>query len=309
MELREVFGRTLVALADEDPRVMVLDADLHTSTRTDLFKQTFPARFVQAGIAEQNMFGLAAGMAAAGMIPFPTTFAVFATKRANDQVSVSIAYPRLNVKIPGVYAGISTGKAGATHQSVDDLAIMRAMPNMRVLDPADATELAAAMRAMLVYEGPVYFRVIRPEMPDLFDDSYRFTWEPVQIRSGRDLTLCGTGMMSHRCLEAAGILATQGIEAAVVHVPCLKPLSSELLIRLARETGALVTAENHSIIGGLAGAVAEVLAEEAPTPIRRVGVRDCFVETGSDADIYRKYGLTTADIVQAAKEVLAKKSM
>lgn len=306
-EMRDIFGETLVELGKNDSRIIVLDADLNTSTRTDIFKEALPGQFIQLGIAEQNMFGWAAGLATFGFVPFPTTFAVFATKRACDQVSISIAYPKLNVKIPGCYCGISTGKSGATHQSVEDLAIMRSMPNMRVLDAADGIELKQMMKAMVEYEGPVYFRVLRPAVPDIFGQDYKFNWKPVLLREGKDVAIIATGFMTHRSLWAADILAREGIKAAVLHVPCLKPLDPELVVKVAEQCRAVVTAENHSIIGGLGGAIAELLAEEFPVPVKRVGVRDYFVETGEDDDILRKYGMLEDDIVNAAREILQKK--
>lgn len=306
-EMRDIFGETLIELGRQDNRIIALDADLNTSTKIDGFKQALPSQFIQMGIAEQNMFGWAAGLAASGLIPFPTTFAVFASKRACDQVSISIAYPRLNVKIPGCYCGISTGKSGATHQSVEDIAIMRSMPNMRVLDAADAIELKQMMKAMVEYDGPVYFRVLRPAVPDVFDENYRFDWKPVLIRDGHDVAIITTGYMTGVGLNAAAELEKEGLRAAVVHVPCLKPLDTELLVSIARKCGSVVTAENHSIIGGLGGAVSELLSEECPVPIKRVGVRDEFVETGEDEDILEKYGLTVKDVQKAVREVLEMK--
>ena len=300
MEMREVFTRTLIEEAHKNEKIVVLDADLNTSTRTDIFKETFPTRFIQCGIAEQNMFGWASGLATLGYIPFPSTFAAFTVTRAADQINISIAYPRLNVKIAGSYCGISTGKAGATHQTIQDMAIMRSMPNMRVLDAADREELGQMIRAMLEYDGPVYFRVLRPEVPQVFDTDYHFNWKPILLKEGKDITLIGTGLMTHRCLEAAKELTNMGIDAAVLHVPCLKPLDGVLLLKLAALTGIVITAENHSIIGGLGSAVAEILSEKIPVMVKRVGVNDMYVETGDDNDIYEKYGLTVKDIVHTA---------
>lgn len=308
-EMREVFGKMLVELGRENPDIFVLDADLNTSTKTVYFADTFPKRFIQCGVAEQNMMGMAAGLATMGCIPFPTTFAVFATKRACDQVSISIAYPRLNVKIPGAYPGLPTGKAGATHQSVQDLAIMRAMPNMRVVDPGDNEELRQVMRAAVEYVGPVYFRVTRPAVPELpWPQSYRFQWgKAVTLREGTDIALLGTGFMTARCLGAAIALAEKGISARVDHHPCLKPFDRQAVTDAARRCGAIVTAENHSIIGGLGSAVAEALAELHPVPVRRIGIQDQFVETGGVADLFAKYQTRVEDIVHAAEEVLRMK--
>jgi transketolase len=308
-EMREVFGQMLLDLGRENPDIFVLDADLNTSTRTVGFAEAFPKRFIQCGIAEQNMMGIAAGLAAAGCIPFPTTFAVFATKRACDQISISIAYPRLNVKIPGSYPGLPTGKAGATHQSVQDLAIMRAMPNMRVVDPGDNEELRQVMRAGVEYVGPVYFRVTRPAVPDLpWPAGYSFQWgRAVTLQEGMDVALLGTGFMTARCLEAAQVLAERGVSARVDHHPCLKPFDREAVADAARQCRAIVTAENHSIIGGLGSAVAEAVTELHPVPMQRIGVRDQFVETGEVADLFAKYQTRVEDIVGAAEEVLERR--
>jgi transketolase len=308
-EMREVFGQMLLDLGRENPDIFVLDADLNTSTRTVGFAEAFPKRFIQCGIAEQNMMGIAAGLAAAGCIPFPTTFAVFATKRACDQISISIAYPRLNVKIPGSYPGLPTGKAGATHQSVQDLAIMRAMPNMRVVDPGDNEELRQVMRAAVEYVGPVYFRVTRPAVPDLpWPAGYSFQWgRAVTLQEGMDVALLGTGFMTARCLEAAQVLAERGVSARVDHHPCLKPFDREAVADAARQCRAIVTAENHSIIGGLGSAVAEAVTELHPVPMQRIGVRDQFVETGEVADLFAKYQTRVEDIVGAAEEVLERR--
>ncbi len=307
-EMREAFGETLVELGRENPDIFVLDADLNTSTKTDLFLAEFPRRFIQCGIAEQNMFGIAAGLAASGAIPFPSTFAVFASKRACDQVSISIAYPRLNVKIPGCYPGLPTSKAGASHQSVEDLAIMRAMPNMRVLDPGDNNELRQVMRAAVAYDGPVYFRVTRPAVPDITPPDYRFQWgKALNLRPGSDVTLIGTGFMTFFCLQAADLLAGDGIAARVDHHPCLKPIDREAILDAAARTGAIVTAENHGITGGLGSAVAEVLVEGAPVPMARVGVRDTFVECGEVPDLFVKYHVRPEDIAEAAHQVIGKR--
>jgi len=218
-EIREIFGETLVELGKKNNRIIVLDADLNTSTRTDIFKLALPSQFIQLGIAEQNMFGWAAGLATYGFIPFPSSFAAFSTRRVYDQIYVSIAYPNLNVKIPGSYCGISTGKAGATHQTIEDLAIMRVMPNFRVLDAADGNELKQMMKAMVEYVGPVYFRVLRPAVPEIFSADYKFNWRPVLLKEGQDVAIITTGYMTHKSIEAAEILSKEGINPSVVHVP------------------------------------------------------------------------------------------
>ena len=306
-EIRDIFGKKLAKLAAKNNRVIVLDADLNTSTKIDIFKHAFPARFIQVGIAEQNMFGMAAGIASCGLIPFPTTFAVFASKRACDQISISIAYPMLNVKIPGCYAGVFTGKSGATHQSVEDLAIMRSMPNMRVLDAADGNELEQIMDAIVEYVGPVYFRVLKSAVTPVFDKDYKFNWKPVLLKDGNDVAIVTTGIMTSIGVHAVKELGKQKINAALLHVPCLKPLDPELLIKIASKCGAVVTAENHSIIGGLGGAISEILSENFPVPVKRVGVEDFFVETGEDEDIKEKYGLTVENIKKSAMSLINKK--
>jgi len=309
-QMREVFGEMLVGLGQENRDVFVLDADLCTSTMAHLFRDAFPRRFLQCGIAEQNMFGVAAGLAAAGAIPFPVTFAVFATKRACDQVSISIAYPKLNVKIPGSYPGLPTGKAGATHQSVEDLAIMRAMPHMMVVDPGDNEELRQVMSASIEYSGPVYFRVTRASTADIpWPKGYRFQWgKAITLREGSDVTLIGTGFMTGLCLLAADALVEKGVSARVDHHPCLKPLDRQAVEEAARVTGAIVTVENHSVLGGLGGAVAEVQTELCPVPQRRVGIRDRFVETGEIPELFDRYRMRVVDIIRAAEDVLRVKN-
>jgi transketolase len=311
IEMRQAFGEMLVELGRENQDIFALDADLNTSTRTDLFLNEFPKRFIQCGIAEQNMFGIAAGLAMSGCIPFPTTFAVFASKRACDQVSISIAYPKANVKIPGCYPGLPTGKSGATHQSIEDLAIMRAMPNFLVVDPGDNQELRQVMRAAVEHDGPVYFRVTRPAVPDLpFPKDYRFQWgKAVTLKEGKDVALLCTGFLTSTCLEAAKMLEVKGISARVDHHPCLKPLDAASVMDAAG-CGVIVTAENHSIIGGLGSAVAEVLAEQyhQPVSMARIGVRDKFVETGEIPDLLAKYETRAEDIVKKVQELLKVKT-
>jgi transketolase len=305
-EMREVFGKTLVALGHEFPNVVVLDADLHTSSKALYFKQAFPIRFIQCGIAEQNMFGIAAGLATQGFIPFPSTFAVFATKRALDQVSISIAYPQLNVKIPGSYVGIPTSRAGASHNAITDVANMRAMPNVRVADPGDNNELRAVMRAAVLTEGPIYFRITRYTLPVLFGEGHAFAWGVGQrLQEGSDVTLIGTGMMTGLCQRAAEILEGDGIHAEVLHCGSIKPLDGDLIASSARKTGAVVTAENASIIGGLGSAVAEVLGERAPAVLRRIGVHDRFIKSGGIPELLAHYRMRAEDIAAAAHEAVA----
>ncbi len=309
---REAFGHTLVELARENPDIVVLDADLASSTRVTYFKEAFPERFFQMGVAEQNMMGVAAGMALMGKVPFVSTFAVFASRRACDQVAISVAHCRTNVKIVGAYSGIVSGNNGATHQAVEDVGIMRAIPHMVVVDPGDDVEMAQVVRAIVAYDGPVYLRVTRDVWPRVSPDGsdggqpYEFALgKGVQVRSGSDVTLIGSGMMTSQCVEAADLLARLGIAARVLHMPTLKPVDVEAIVAAAEETGGIVTAENHNIYGGLGSAVAEVLVEHAPARMKRVGIRDCYGECGGNADLLCKYGMSPQHIAEAAQSVLA----
>jgi transketolase len=306
-DMRLTFGQTLLELGKRNDRIVLLDADLCTSTCTHLFKAALPNQFIQMGIAEQNTFGWAAGLATQGFIPFPSTFAAFACSRALDQVKVSIAYPCLNVKIPGSYAGLSTNGNGATHQTVEDIAIMRCMPNMRVLSPCDNEELMQMMEAMIAYEGPVYFRIVRFGVDKLTPQGYRFDWKPVLLREGSDLLLVSTGCMTSRCVKAADALSGQGIRTAVLHVPCIKPFVGELLLKYAEKCRAVVTAEDHSVYGGLGSMISEYLSETLPVIVERIGYPDVFIRSGRDEDIFRGYGLREEDILRAAQNVLKKK--
>ena len=309
VDLRNAYGEALVKLGKKDKRIVVLDADVAHPTCTHLFAQQFPERFFEMGVAEQNMMGVAAGLATCGFIPFPTTFGVFASKRAHDQVSTSIAYTNLNVKIVGSYSGLTSSNTGATHQAIDDIASMRAIPNMRVVVPADAIEVEKAVFAISDEAGPIYLRLGRCNTPVIFSENYNFKLgEAVVLKRGSDVALVGTGIMTSRCLEAEKILQKDKIKATVLHVPTLKPIDASKIIEVAKETGAIVTAENHSIIGGLGSAVSEVLGENMPSFIQRVGIRDTFGESAKDMeDLFKKYGLTSEEIVKAAKRVLEHK--
>ena len=306
---RTAFGEALVEIAKERNDIVVLDADVATSTKTSIFKEAFPDRFFEMGIAEQNMMGVAAGMATTQkIIPFAVTFAVFATKRACDQVSISIAYPKLNVKVVGSYGGIPTGKAGATHQAFEDIAIMRAIPNMTIIDPADAVEMKLAVKACVDYNGPVYLRCIRCETPVIFDENYKFEWNKgVTLRDGEDVAIVSTGTMTPEALVAANILTGEGIDVRLIHLHTIKPIDSEILIKAAQETNCILTVENHSIVGGLGGAVSEILSENYPTLIKRIGINDTFGESGCLKDLFFKYGLTSENIVKETKELVKKK--
>lgn len=305
---RDAYGKALVELGKEYKNIAVLDADLSGSTKTALFAKEFPERFFSAGIAEANMLGMAAGLAAGGMIPFASTFAVFAAGRAFEQIRQSVAYPRLNVKIVATHSGITVGEDGGSHQAIEDIAIMRALPNMTVLCPADGPETTAAIRAAVQFDGPVYVRLGRSKVPTVFTGGCDFAiGRAAQLRQGKDLCFVTTGLMSAQALEAAAILAEEGIDARVLHLGTIKPLDVNALLKAARETGAIVTAEEHSVLGGLGGAVCEVLAEGCPTPVERVGLRDVFGQSGNAEDLLVHYGLTPAHLVEAAERVLKRK--
>ncbi len=305
---RDAYGEALVELGAENGNVVVLDADLSGSTKTSGFAKNFPERFFNMGIAEANMIGTAAGLAAAGKIPFASTFAIFAVGRAWEQVRQSVAYPKANVKIVATHSGVTVGEDGGSHQSVEDIAIMRAVPNMTVIVPADGVETRLAIRAAAAYNGPVYVRLGRNKVPTLFDEQHDFAiGKGYQLRGGSDLTYVTTGLMTAQAVAAAELLAAQGISARVVHIATVKPLDEELIIAAARETGAIVTAEEHSIVGGLGGAVSELLCERCPVPVKRVGVQDRFGTSGKAEELVKYFGLTAENLVEAAKEVLAKK--
>lgn len=305
---RDAYGQTLLELGRENERIVVLDADLSGSTKTGLFAREFPGRFFNAGIAEANMVGMAAGLAAGGMIPFASTFAVFAAGRAFEQIRQSVAYPRLNVKIVATHGGITVGEDGGSHQSVEDLAIIRALPNMTLLCPADGPETSAAIRAAAAFQGPVFIRLGRSKVPTVFPDGCDFAiGRGSLLRPGTDLTFITTGMMSAQALAAADILQEGNISARVLHLGTIKPLDVDLILKAARETGAVVTAEEHSVIGGLGGAVCETLAEGFPVPVERVGMRDVFGVSGQAEELLLHFGLTPAALVEAAERVLQRK--
>jgi len=298
--LRVAFGETVAELGDSDPRIVVLDGDLGSSTRADIFENAHPERFFQMGIAEQNMLGAAAGMATVGFIPFVSTFACFAVARALDSIRVLIAQPKLPVKIAGGYAGLLAGMTGKTHLIFDDLAIMRAMANMVVVAPADEVETRQAIKALVDHPGPAYIRLSREASPILFDDAYRFDLgRSTVVRRGTDVTVFSTGTHTVRAYQATQILAGEGIDVHLVHVPTLKPLDDEGIVEAARATGFVVTTEEHTIIGGLGGAVAEVLSDRHPVPVKRHGLADIFGESGPDQALLEKYGLSAAKTAEA----------
>lgn len=301
---RDSYGNALVSLGKEHDNLVVLDADLAAATKTGVFKKEFPDRHIDCGIAEANMMGIAAGMSTCGYVPFVSTFAMFAAGRAYEQVRNSIAYPHLNVKIGATHAGISVGEDGASHQCNEDLALMRSIPGMTVFNPSDDIEAKAAVKAAYELNGPVYLRFGRLAVPVINDTpDYKFVpGKGVVLREGKDITIFATGLCVHSALEAAERLAADGINAKVVNIHTIKPLDRELVVQSAKETGKVVTVEEHSIIGGLGSAVAEALAEEAPTPLFRIGVRDTFGESGPAAELLEKYGLDGAGVYKQIKE-------
>ncbi len=307
---RDAYGDALAQLGAEDPDIVVLDADLAKSTKTIKFAERFPERFFEVGIAEQNLMGIAAGLALAGKKPFVSTFAVFGTGRAFEPLRNSIAYPALNVKICLSHAGVTVGEDGGSHQTVEDIALMRSLPNLTVVVPADAVETAQAVRAIHAHHGPVYLRMGRPSVPVIFDaEGYRFRLgRATVLREGRDVALMACGIMVSQALAAAERLAAEGIEALVLNVSTVKPLDEETVCAAAARTGAVVTCEEHSVIGGLGSAVAEVLGERRPTPMERVGIKDVFGESGTWKDLLKARGLTPDDIVSAARRVLRRKA-
>ena len=305
---RDAYGKALVKLGQINEQVVVLDADLSKSTKTNEFYKVYPNRFFNMGIAEQNLIGAACGFATAGKIPFASSFAMFATGRAFEIIRNSVAYPKLNVKICATHAGLTVGEDGASHESIEDMAIMRAIPNMTVLVPADGVEAEQMiLEAARVY-GPMYVRLGRSAVPTIFDENYKFEiGKGTVVRQGNDATIIACGIMVYEAIKAAKELALEGINARVINMSTIKPIDKELIITAAKETKAIVTAEEHSIIGGLGSAVSEVVSEECPVVVKKVGVKDSFGESGTPAELLKKYGLTANDIVEAVKEAINKK--
>lgn len=300
---REAYGEALAEIGEEIKDIVVLDADLSGSTKTAVFAKKYPERFFNMGIAEQNLMSTAAGFATCGKIPFASTFAIFATGRAFEQVRNSICYPKLNVKIAATHAGLTVGEDGATHQAIEDLAIMRALPNMTVINPADGVEARKAVRAAALYKGPVYLRFGRLAVETIFDEDYEFEIGKGKVlKEGTDVAIIATGIMVGEALKAAEILEKDGKKAMVVNIHTLKPIDEEIILKAA-ECGAIVTAEEHTVMGGLGSAVAEVLAEKKPTPMRRIGIKDQFGQSGKPGELLKLYNLTAEDIVKAAKEM------
>ncbi len=305
---REAYGNALAEFGDKY-NFVVLDADLAAATKTGIFKKKFPKRHIECGIAEGNMMCVAAGLAAAGITPFASSFAMFAAGRAFEQIRNSIAYPHLNVKIGATHAGITVGEDGATHQCLEDLALMRTLPGMVVINPADAVEARAAVEAAILYQGPVYLRFGRLAVPVIYDkDTYKFEMgKGVQMKEGTDVTVIATGIMVDMALTAAEQLANEGISARVINMHTIKPIDRALVLDAAKATGAIVTAEEHNIIGGLGSAVAEVVSEGYPVPVLRVGVEDTFGRSGTVPALLEAYGLTPANIAAKAKAAVALK--
>jgi len=308
LSTRDAYGETLVRLGRENKDIVVLDSDLSASTRTSLFGQEFPDRFFNCGIAEANMIGIAAGLAALGKIPFASSFAIFETGRPWEQIRQSVCYPRMNVKLVASHGGITVGEDGGSHISIEDIALMRIIPYMTVIVPADAFETQRAVEAAASFVGPVFIRLSREKFPVCFDAdcAFRIGRAP-RLRDGTDLTIIGAGLMISRSLDAAEILSREGIEARVINCSTIKPLDEEEILAAARQTGAILTAEEHSIIGGLGSAITEFLMEKEPVPLVRIGIRDVFGISGKPAQLLEHFGLTTEQIVKAARDLILRK--
>ena len=305
---RESFGEALTMLAETNPDIVVLDADLAEATKTCIFEKKYPERFIDCGIAESNMIGIAAGLATCGKIPFAASFAMFSAGRAFEQVRNSVGYPHLNVKIAGSHAGISTGEDGATHQCCEDIALMRTIPGMVVLNPADHYEMLAAVKAAAQHNGPVYIRLGRLAVESVNNnDDYQFEiGKGITLRQGEDITVIATGLMVGEALKAVDSLAAQGVHARLIDMHTIKPLDEELVLKAARETGRIVTVEEHNIIGGLGEAVAACVAESCPVPVTRIGVNDVFGHSGPAVDLLKEFGLCADHIEEVVKKVLNK---
>jgi len=305
---REAYGEALVAVGEKYTNIVVLDADLSKSTKTDTFKKAYPERFFNVGIAEQNLISVGAGLAAAGKIPFVSSFSMFAVGRAFEQVRNAVCYPKLNVKICATHAGITVGEDGATHQSLEDISCMRTIPNLAVVVPADANETKAVIEWAAAYQGPVYVRLGRASVVDTTPDGYVFKPGVSQeLKAGNDVTIIACGAVVSIAVEAAEALSIEKINCRVIDMASIKPIDATAIIKAANETGAIVTVEEHNIIGGLGSAVAEVLVENKPVPMVRVGVQDSFGESGTPKALMEKYGLTAKDVIVAVKEVISRK--
>ena len=305
---RESFGEAVTALAAENPDIVVLDADLAEATKTCIFEKKYPERFIDCGIAEGNMIGIAAGLAACGKIPFAASFAMFSAGRAYEQVRNSVGYPHLNVKIAGSHAGISTGEDGATHQCCEDIALMRTIPGMVVVNPADHYEMLAAVKAAAQHNGPVYLRLGRLAVESVHNnDDYHFELgKGITLRDGKDITIAATGLMVGEAVKAAKSLEAQGIDARVIDIHTIKPLDEDLLVKAAQETGHIVTVEEHNVIGGLGEAVCACLSQCCPTPVTRIGVQDVYGHSGPALDLLQEFGLCAENIEATVKKILGK---
>ena len=305
---RESFGEAVTALAAENPDIVVLDADLAEATKTCIFEKKYPERFIDCGIAEGNMIGIAAGLAACGKIPFAASFAMFSAGRAYEQVRNSVGYPHLNVKIAGSHAGISTGEDGATHQCCEDIALMRTIPGMVVVNPADHYEMLAAVKAAAQHNGPVYLRLGRLAVESVHNnDDYQFELgKGITLRDGKDITIIATGLMVGEAVKAAKSLEAQGIDARVLDIHTIKPLDEDLLVKAAQETGHIVTVEEHNVIGGLGEAVCACLSQRCPTPVTRIGVQDVYGHSGPALDLLQEFGLCAENIEATVKKILGK---
>ncbi len=302
---REAYGVALAELGKTNDKIVALDADLSKSTKSADFKKVHPDRFFNAGIAEANMIGMAAGMASAGLIPFASTFAMFAAGRAFEQIRNSVAYPKANVKIVGSHSGITVGEDGATHQAIEDISLMRSIPNMVVINPSDATETAAAIKAASEYVGPVYIRTGRMAVEDVHPNGCDFVIGKGEVlKAGDSIAIIATGICVKMALEAAEELAAKGINARVINISTIKPIDSELIINAAKECKYIVTVEEHSIVGGLGSAVSEVVCENCPVPVKRIGIEDVFGQSGKPADLLKIYGLTKENIVSKVEDML-----
>lgn len=305
---RESFGEALCKLAETNNDIVVLDADLAAATKTGVFKKAYPDRFFDCGIAECNMVGIAAGLATCGKIPFAASFAMFSAGRAFEQVRNSVCYPKLNVKIVGSHAGISVGEDGATHQCCEDIALMRAIPNMVVINPCDHYEMIEAVKAMAEHQGPCYVRLGRLAVETInHNDDYKFELgKGIELKDGKDVTIVATGLMVQEAMKAAAALKEDGIDARVLNIHTIKPLDNEIIIKAAKETGKLVVVEEHSVIGGLGEAVTSLLAENYPVPVKKIGVNDTFGYSGPAVELLKKFGLSAENIQKTTKEFLGK---
>ncbi|MCR4944006.1 MAG: transketolase family protein [Clostridium sp.] len=306
---REAYGKTLAGLANVNPNIVVLDADLSKSTKTAEFKAVAPERFINMGIAEANMMGVAAGLATCGKIPFVSSFAMFAAGRAFEQIRNSICYPRLNVKICATHAGLTVGEDGATHQANEDISLMRSIPNMVVINPSDAVETEAAIKAVAEYEGPCYVRLGRMAVETINDkENYKFEiGKGITLSEGNDITIIATGIMVEAAMKAKEMLKDLKINARVINIHTIKPIDKDLVIKAAKETGVIITAEEHSVIGGLGSAVSEVVSENCPAYVYKIGINDTFGESGKPSELLEAYGLTAEAIVEKAKKLVSEK--